>query len=44
MPDSMDVRRLHGRTGKIRFQLGYAPLAVQGIRKVRQALQKYYKM
>ncbi|WP_290735815.1 MULTISPECIES: hypothetical protein [unclassified Fibrobacter] len=44
MPDSMDVRRLHGRTGKIRIQLGYAPLAVQGIRKVRQALQKYYKM
>jgi len=44
MPDSMDIRRLHGRTGKIRIQLGYAPLAVQGIRKVRQALQKYYKM
>lgn len=34
----------HGRTGKIRFDLGETPLAMQGIRKVRQALQKYYRM
>lgn len=34
----------HGRTGKIRFDLGESPLAMQGIRKVRQALQKYYRM
>ncbi|MBO7513483.1 MAG: hypothetical protein J6T54_11060 [Fibrobacter sp.] len=34
----------HGRTGKIRFDLGETPLAIQGIRKVRQALQKYYRM
>lgn len=34
----------HGRSGKIRFHLKDTPLALQGIRKVRQALQKYYKM
>ena len=36
--------KYHGRTGKIRFDLGETPLAIQGIRKVRQALQKYYRM
>lgn len=44
LPDTIRVHGLHGRTGKIRILLGYAPLAVQGIRKARQALQKYYKM
>lgn len=34
----------HGRSGKIRFHLTDTPLALQGIRKARQALQKYYKM
>ena len=34
----------HGRSGKIRFHLKDTPLALQGIRKVQQALQKYYKM
>ena len=34
----------HGRTGKIRFDLGETPIAIQAIRKVRQALQKYYRM
>lgn len=38
------VLKRHGRTGKIRFDLGESPLAMQGIRKVRQALQKYYRM
>lgn len=38
------VFKYHGRTGKIRFDLGETPLAIQGIRKVRQALQKYYRM
>lgn len=38
------VFKCHGRTGKIRFDLGETPLAIQGIRKVRQALQKYYRM
>ena len=38
------VLKHHGRTGKIRFDLGESPLAMQGIRKVRQALQKYYRM
>lgn len=35
---------MHGRSGKIRFLLGKTPLALQGIRKVQQALQKYYRM
>lgn len=38
------VLKMHGRSGKIRFDLGSTPLAVQGIRKVRQALQKYYRL
>lgn len=44
LPDSVGVRGLHGRTGKIHLLLGYTPLATQGIRKIRQALQKYYRM
>jgi putative peptide zinc metalloprotease protein len=41
-----DKRELmkHGRSGKIRFVLGTRPLALQGIRKARQALQKYYRL
>ena len=35
---------LHGRSGKIRFDLGKSPIAMQAIRKARQALQKYYRM
>lgn len=38
------VLKMHGRSGKIRFDLGSTPLALQGIRKARQALQKYYRM
>ena len=38
------VLAMHGRSGKIRFHLGDTPLALQGIRKVEQALQKYYRM
>ncbi|MBR3074025.1 hypothetical protein [Fibrobacter sp.] len=38
------VLKMHGRSGKIRFDLGTKPLALQGIRKVRQALQKYYRL
>lgn len=38
------VLKMHGRSGKIHFDLGTKPLALQGIRKVRQALQKYYKL
>jgi putative peptide zinc metalloprotease protein len=39
-----DVLKMHGRSGKIRFDLGTKPLALQGIRKARQALQKYYRL
>lgn len=42
--DDARVRALHGRSGKIHFRLGKSPLAMQGIRKVEQALQKYYRM
>ena len=35
---------LQGRSGKIRFHLGYTPLLAQGYRKVRQMLQKYYRV
>lgn len=38
------IKMSHGRSGKIRFHLKDTPLAMQGIRKARQALQKYYKM
>ena len=38
------VLKMHGRSGKIRFDLGTKPLALQGIRKARQALQKYYRL
>ena len=38
------VLMLHGRSGKIRFDLGKSPIAMQAIRKARQALQKYYRM
>jgi len=38
------VLKMHGRSGKIRFDLGSSPLAMQGIRKARQALQKYYRL
>ncbi|MFA6623718.1 MAG: HlyD family efflux transporter periplasmic adaptor subunit [Fibrobacteraceae bacterium] len=38
------VRFSQGRSGKIHFQLGSTPLAYQGIRKIRQALQKYYRI
>ncbi len=35
---------LQGRAGKIRFHLGYTPLAKQASRKARQMLQKYYRV
>jgi putative peptide zinc metalloprotease protein len=33
-----------GRSGKIRFHLGWSPLLPQGWRKLRQQLQKYYRL
>lgn len=39
-----NVHAMHGRSGKIHFHLGNTPLAVQGIRKIEQSLQKYYRM
>lgn len=41
---SSSVRFMQGRSGKIRFVSGKLPLARQGIRKIRQALQKYYRI
>ncbi len=38
------VLYLQGRSGKIRFMLGHQPLARQGFRKLRQAMQKYYRI
>lgn len=35
---------LQGRSGKIRFHLGYTPLAPQLFRKLQQTLQKYYRI
>jgi putative peptide zinc metalloprotease protein len=35
---------LHGRSGKIRFSLGYKPLAWQGWRTLRQLIQKHYRV
>lgn len=42
--DFNDVTMIHGRSGMLHFRLGESPLAMQGIRKARQALQKYYRM
>jgi putative peptide zinc metalloprotease protein len=39
-----DALLLHGRSGKIRFDLGRRPLLWQGWRKVRQLVQKHYKI
>lgn len=38
------VRFLHGRSGKIRFSLHPEPLLWQGVRRVRQLLQKRYQI
>jgi putative peptide zinc metalloprotease protein len=35
---------LHGRSGKIKFALGYKPLLWQGWRKLRQLVQKHYQI
>jgi putative peptide zinc metalloprotease protein len=35
---------MHGRSGKIRFSLGTKPLAWQGWRKIRQLIQKHYRI
>lgn len=39
-----EVLFLQGRSGKIHFELGTKPLGMQIIRKIRQALQKYYRI
>ncbi|MDB6041264.1 MAG: Zn-dependent protease protein [Verrucomicrobiales bacterium] len=39
-----DVALLHGRTGKVRFDLEPEPLFTRGIRKMRQLLQKRYQI
>lgn len=39
-----NVMLLHGRSGKIRYSLGYKPLLWQGWRKIRQLVQKYYQI
>jgi putative peptide zinc metalloprotease protein len=38
------VRLLHGRSGKIRIELGNEPLLAQWYRKLRQVLQKRYQV
>ncbi len=39
-----DVALMHGRTGKVRFDLESEPLLGRGIRKLRQLLQKRYQI
>jgi putative peptide zinc metalloprotease protein len=39
-----DVSFLHGRSGKIRFFLGYKPLLWQGWRRLLQLFQKHYRL
>jgi putative peptide zinc metalloprotease protein len=39
-----DVILLQGRSGKVKFSLGYKPLLWQGWRKIRQLIQKHYKI
>ncbi|MEW6302144.1 MAG: biotin/lipoyl-binding protein [Verrucomicrobiota bacterium] len=39
-----DVALLHGRTGKIRFNIGSEPLLPRWIRRFRQLLQKRYQI
>jgi len=41
---SATARILHGRSGKIRFDLAPEPLLEQWIRKLRQVLQKHYAL
>lgn len=44
IPKTTEVQLLHGRSGKIRFVLGWSPLLPQLWRKLRQELQKYYRV
>lgn len=39
-----EVKLYHGRTGKIRIRTGSKPLIPQVWRKIRQTLQKYYRL
>ncbi len=39
-----DVMQLHGRSGKMRFSLGYRPLLWQIWRKILQLVQKHYRI
>ena len=39
-----DAAVLHGRGGKIRFDLASEPLLPRGIRRLRQLLQKRYQL
>lgn len=44
LQNTQEVMQKHGRSGKIRFSLGYKPLLWQGWRKVLQLLQKHYQI
>ena len=44
LPSTPGVPLLQGRSGKIRFVLGWTPLLPQLWRKLRQELQKYYRV
>lgn len=39
-----DVLLLHGRSGRVKFALGYKSLLWQGWRKIRQLVQKHYQI
>jgi len=44
LPRGHAVQFFQGRSGKIRFMLGYSPVLPQGWRKLRQQLQRYYRL
>lgn len=44
MPRTEGASCEDGRSGRIRFHLGWTPLLPQGWRKLRQMLQKYYRL
>lgn len=44
LPHEAGVRLLHGRSGRIRVELGNEPLFAQWYRKLRQMLQKRYQV
>ncbi len=44
VPTQANAMLHQGHSGKIRFMLGWTPLLPQGWRKLRQQLQKYYRL